>query len=87
MNRIVILIIKTSHGLAGCALLARGEAHPQVVWPVQCELRKFYVDAAYHGRGFANALMEEVLAATPNAVLWLSVFLDNQRAIPVSRVA
>lgn len=84
-DRVVLLVLKRSHGLAGYALVARGAAHPQLISPVQCELRKFYVDAAYHGRGAANVLMEEVLAATPNASLWLSVFSGNRRAISFYR--
>jgi ribosomal protein S18 acetylase RimI-like enzyme len=80
-DRFLILVLKTSHRLAGYALVARGEVHPKVASAVQCELRKFYVDAAYHGRGVANALMEEVLAATSGASLWLSVFSGNERAI------
>jgi ribosomal protein S18 acetylase RimI-like enzyme len=80
-DRVVIPVLKTPQGLAGYALIACGATHSRVASPVQCELRKFYVDAAYHGRGAANALMEEVLAATPKAALWLSVFSGNQRAI------
>jgi len=83
-DRIVILAVRISDQLVGYALIARGASHPQVRSSVQFELRRFYIDAAYHGRGVANTLMKEVLAVAADGcegALWLSVFSGNQRAI------
>jgi ribosomal protein S18 acetylase RimI-like enzyme len=83
-DRIVILVVKISNKLAGYALITRGASHPQLRSSAQFELRKFYIDAAYHGRGVANALMKEVLSIAADeceGALWLSVFSGNRRAI------
>jgi ribosomal protein S18 acetylase RimI-like enzyme len=83
-DRNVILAANISNTLAGYAFICRGSAPPHKQVSVGFELRKFYIDAAYHGRGVANALMKEVLAITanePEATLWLSVFSGNERAI------
>jgi ribosomal protein S18 acetylase RimI-like enzyme len=83
-DRIVILIVTISDELAGYALIARGASHPQGRLSAPCELRKFYIDPAYHGRGVADALMGEVISAVADGcegALWLSVFSGNQRAI------
>ena len=53
-DRIVILKVRVEDGLAGFAMIARGAAHPQGATSAQCELRKFYIAAAYHGRGVAT---------------------------------
>lgn len=48
-----------------------------------CELRQLYVDARWHGRGVAPALMDWVMAEARNRGaqdLWLSVFTENRRA-------
>jgi ribosomal protein S18 acetylase RimI-like enzyme len=82
--RIEILVVKVSNELAGYALIERGVSHPQGQMSAQCELRKFYIDAKYHGRGVANALMKSVLSSSVDGCegkLWLSVFSGNQRAI------
>lgn len=86
-NRNVILIAHIAEKLAGYALIAHGSAPPQRQL-AGSELRKFYLDAAYHGRGIANALMKEVLAFAadgPEGTLWLSVFSGNGRAISFYR--
>jgi ribosomal protein S18 acetylase RimI-like enzyme len=83
-DRNVILAANISNKLAGYALISRGSAPPHQQVSVGLELRKFYIDAEYHGRGVANALMKEVLAITANereGTLWLSVFSGNERAI------
>jgi ribosomal protein S18 acetylase RimI-like enzyme len=86
-NRNVILIAHLADRLAGYALIAHGCKPPQREL-AGSELRKFYIDAAYHGRGIANALMKKVLAfATddPEGTLWLSVFSGNGRAVSFYR--
>jgi ribosomal protein S18 acetylase RimI-like enzyme len=83
-DRNAILAVDISNKLAGYALISRGSLAPQMQVPVGLELRKFYIEAAYHGRGVAHALMKEVLAIAANerdATLWLSVFSGNERAI------
>jgi len=83
-DRNVVLAVSISNRLAGYALISRGSAPPHLQVPAELELRKFYIDAAYHGRGVADALMEKVLATVANereGTLWLSVFSGNERAI------
>jgi ribosomal protein S18 acetylase RimI-like enzyme len=83
-HRHVILAASVSNKLAGYAFIARVSAPPHMQLSAGLELRKFYIDAAYHGRGVANALMKEVLAIAANereGALWLSVFSGNERAI------
>ncbi|MEO8295161.1 MAG: GNAT family N-acetyltransferase [Gemmatimonadota bacterium] len=48
------------------------------------ELERFYVDGAWHGKGVAQALMEESvthMAAKGADAIWLSVWERNSRAI------
>ena len=83
-DRNAILIANIEGKLAGYALVARGSAPPRMQSTAQLELRKFYIDAAYHGRGVANTLMKKVPAIAAegrDGTLWLSVFSGNQRAI------
>jgi diamine N-acetyltransferase len=52
------------------------------------ELERFYVDRAWHGRGIAARLMQEVLTqatAWGGDVLWLGVWERNPRAIQFYR--
>lgn len=79
-ERIAILLVEIGGRPAGYAMVEQGSTHPQLprAWR---ELRKFYIDAEYHGRGVANALMQEVLATVGDGSLWLSVFSGNPRAI------
>jgi diamine N-acetyltransferase len=54
----------------------------QAVDPI--ELVRFYVDAAWHGRGLSHGLMQEVLdraAARVHDRIWLGVWEKNGRAI------
>ena len=86
-ERNVILIAHIADKLAGYALIAHGFTPPQRQL-AGSELRKFYIDAAYHGRGIANALMEKVLECATDGregTLWLSVFSGNGRAISFYR--
>jgi ribosomal protein S18 acetylase RimI-like enzyme len=86
-DRNVILVVNIADKLAGYALLAHG-SKPPYRQLAGCELRKFYIDAAYHGRGVANALMRKVLAIAEDGgegTLWLSVFSGNERAISFYR--
>ena len=83
-NRFAILMAKVGEDLAGLALLAQAFAPPQLQTPSALELRRFYIDSTYHGRGVANVLMEQVLAVAAERgepSLWLSAFSGNGRAI------
>ncbi len=54
-----------------------------VTGPAPLELQRFYVDAAYHGKGLAQELMTAVLEAAARrgaATLWLGVWERNPRA-------
>jgi diamine N-acetyltransferase len=79
-----ILVVKVASELAGYAMVARdGSGRPDPSYPL-AEVRKFYVDPAWHGRGVANALMQEALAIAEregDGAAWLSVFSGNPRAI------
>jgi GNAT superfamily N-acetyltransferase len=62
----------------------RGSAPPGVGGERPLELLRFYVDAEWHGRGLAAALMETVLEharETGADVLWLGVWEHNPRAM------
>jgi len=83
-DRFTILIAKVGDSLAGLALLAQATAPPQMQSSCMLELRRFYIDSAYHGRGVANVLMKQVLAVAADHAqgsLWLSAFSGNGRAI------
>ena len=87
-DRHLILVVNISDRLAGYALVAHGSAPPQMPLSGGAELRKFYIDAEYHGRGVADALMKKVLAISAGegeGRLWLSVFSGNERAISFYR--
>ena len=81
----VILVVRVTAKLVGYALIARAAAPSQIRSSATLELRKFYIDAAYHGRGVADALMKEVLAVIAangsRPAIWLTVFAGNDRAI------
>ena len=52
--------------------------------PHHFELSRFYVDAAYHGKGIAPVLMQEtlnIMRARDARSLWLSVWQGSQQAI------
>jgi len=61
---------------------------PPEVDPTAVRLWRFYVRAPHHGRGVAQALMQEVTGAAQRAgtrVVWLGVWADNARAIAFYR--
>jgi diamine N-acetyltransferase len=67
--------------IAGLAQIKPPKAndHPQ-----DFELSRFYVDAAYHGKGIAPELMKNVIAAVKQKSaqsLWLSVWQEAAQAI------
>jgi diamine N-acetyltransferase len=78
----LILAVHEEH-IAGLALAIRNCAHAQIEAACPGELRKLYVDPQHHGKGVANALMQQALNSLqpPADVVWLSVFSENARAI------
>jgi ribosomal protein S18 acetylase RimI-like enzyme len=79
---VAILVVEISDKPAGYALIARNAPPPHAGIRAEFELRKFYIATEFHGRGIANALMNEALAmAKDEGSVWLSVFSGNRRAI------
>lgn len=82
-ERNLLLLAKSPNKLIGYALITHAQS-PSHIPSVPYELRKFYVDPAWHGRGIAHTLMQELLAAASERgshPLWLSVYSENPRAI------
>lgn len=70
--------------IAGYAIVRMGAAHARVAGERPCEVRRFYVDHAWHGRGVAAALMLGARAeaiARGAATLWLTAWEENPRAL------
>ena len=70
--------------IAGYTVIRKGVAHASVVGDRPCEVRRFYVDHAWHGRGLAPALMTAACAAASArgaATLWLTAWEENPRAL------
>jgi GNAT superfamily N-acetyltransferase len=83
-DRLAVLIAKVDDNFAGLALLAQAAALSEMNSPCGLELRRFYIDSAYHGRGVADVLMKQVLAVAAERgepSLWLSAFSGNGRAL------
>lgn len=70
--------------VAGFAQLCPGSTPACVTGPSPLELARFYVAAAWHGRGVAQRLMAATIAsarARGARTLWLGVWEQNPRAI------
>jgi len=70
--------------LAGYAQVRRSDAPACVEHAAPIELHRFYVAAAWHGRGVAQRLFTEACVAARRfggAVLWLKVWERNARAL------
>ena len=70
--------------LIGYAHLVSGPAPEAVKGPDPVELKRLYVARAWHGRGVAQALMEEAIDAARARgaqTLWLGVWERNPRAV------
>jgi ribosomal protein S18 acetylase RimI-like enzyme len=81
----LIVTLVAIHGqghMAGFAQLRPGSP-AQGFAPEPIELWRFYVDAAYHGRGLAQQLMDAMLEAAAQRgarTIWLGVWERNGRA-------
>jgi ribosomal protein S18 acetylase RimI-like enzyme len=67
--------------IVGYTMFIRDERHAFIKEERVVELRKFYVDPAFHGQGLAHALMQAALGRFGSETVWLSVFSRNPRAI------
>lgn len=70
--------------LIGYAHLVSGEAPEVVRGPAPMELKRLYVDRAWHGQRVAQALMDaslEAARARGAQTLWLGVWERNPRAV------
>jgi diamine N-acetyltransferase len=80
---VVTLLAEDGRRLAGYSQLREGKAPDCVPGEAPVEIRRFYVDRAWQGRGVAQALMvatlEEALARGARTV-WLAVWERNLRA-------
>ena len=79
---------ETGGELVAYAQLAQGAAPSGVAGENPIEIRRFYVDAPWHGRGLAQALMAKALdfaAARVADPLWLGVWEENPRGIAFYR--
>jgi ribosomal protein S18 acetylase RimI-like enzyme len=78
-----LIVASDGPQIAGFILAMRNCGHPQIEAQCAAELRKLYVDPQHHGKGVANALMQQALDWLHPAadVVWLSVFSENPRAI------
>jgi ribosomal protein S18 acetylase RimI-like enzyme len=81
---IVTLVVENGDGLIGYAQLVANKRHDAVVAERPIELKRFYVDKAFHGTLLASALMRASAARAQAAgadVVWLGVWERNPRAI------
>ena len=80
----ILFVAEMADQICGCVLALRSSPHPQIEGVAPAELQKLYVALAHHGRGVANELMRQALASLGRdrlAVVWLSVYSENPRAI------
>lgn len=81
---IVTVVAEADGRLAAYAQVGRGHAPSCVAGAEPAELRRFYVDAGWHGTGLAAALMAEAVRAAAHLggrTFWLGVWEHNPRAI------
>ena len=80
----ITLVAELGSTMAGFAQVLEGPAPACVTGESPIELRRFYVDRPFHGRGIARALMDAVDGAARTLggrTLWLGVWERNPRAI------
>lgn len=79
----VFFVARAGNALAGFAQMRRDSTEPSVRGPAPVELQRLYIDAGWHGRGVAQALIGEALTWAQEAgyqTLWLGVGDTNFRA-------
>ncbi len=81
-------VVERAGELLAYLLLGWGEAPAAVVGSRPFEIRRFYVDAPWHGRGLAKDLLATALACASERhadTVWLGVWEENPRAIAFYR--
>jgi GNAT superfamily N-acetyltransferase len=83
-SRMITLLAELGSTTAGFAQVHHGPPPACVAGDAPVEIRRFYVDRPFHGRGIAQALMravEETARTLGGRTLWLGVWERNPRAI------
>lgn len=83
-GRRTVLAVTAGQEWVAYALLAAGDAPPEVRGARPMEIARFYVASAWHGRGNAAPLMDAVLDEARRQggdVAWLCVWEHNRRAL------
>lgn len=81
---LVTFVAEGAAELQAFAQLALGAAPSSISGARPIEIRRFYVDAPWHGRGLAQRLMAAALDCAAEAgadVVWLGVWEKNPRGI------
>jgi len=81
------LLLECSNKIAGFAQLCH-EPVPIEGFQAEVELRRIYLDKAWHGKGMARLLMKKVAGAAASLsaqAIWLAVWDANIRAITFYR--
>ena len=79
----ILFVAEMADHICGYALVLRSSPHPHIEG-TPAEVRKFYLASPHHGRGLADQLMRQALASLERdrlAVVWLTVYSENPRAI------
>jgi diamine N-acetyltransferase len=82
--RMITLLAELGTITVGFAQVHQGPPPACVTGEAPIELRRFYVDRPYHGRGIAQELMravEQTARSLRGRTLWLGVWERNPRAI------
>ena len=82
------LLAECDGTLAGFAQIKMAKAPECVKGPSPIEIKRFYVDKPFHGRGVAQELMrtaEEIARDAGAKTIWLGVWEHNDRAIAFYR--
>ena len=83
-HRVEFWVVEQHGALAAYAMLRIGGTDPSVHAQRPLQIERFYVDATWHGRGIAGALMSRAFErahAHHADALWLGVWERNARAI------
>jgi ribosomal protein S18 acetylase RimI-like enzyme len=78
------LLVECDGVLAGFTQVSDGEVPACVTGPAPIEIKRFYIDALYHGTGMAQQLIAaafDVARARGAQTVWLGVWEHNPRAI------
>ncbi len=84
----MIIVAQRDEALIAYAHVARAIVPPQVGDAQALEIKRFYVDRAWHGCGVAQRLMTKTILSAAErgaATVWLTVWNQNPRAIAFYR--